>query len=751
MERTPPHPAPADAAAWDEADALARFTRRVPSAGTALVASTFVVEGMTCAACAADVERALRQVDGVVAADVVGATGRARVRWQPQRTSASTLVSAIRAAGHGVRPALGHVAEDRRRHERRLALWRLFVAGFCMMQIMMVATPAYVAAPGELAADVDALLRWAGWLLAVPVLLFSAGPWLLGAWRDLRARRVGMDVPVALGVVVTFVASSGATFAPGGAFGREVYFDSLAMFVFFLLAGRWLELRSRHATLGALDALVERVPERVERLLDDGRSEAVPATSLRAGDRVRVRPGQAFPADGCLDEGSTQVDEALLSGESLPLARRAGDAVLAGSINLSSPVAVRVERTGEDTRYAAIVALVERAALDRPPLVQAADRVARPFLWGVLLLAAAGAAMWASVDPSTSVRVAVAVLVVTCPCALSLAAPSALLAAAGSLARRGVLVQRLGAIEALARADVFAFDKTGTLTEDRLALAEVRWCAEGAMGRPMPQVVALAAASLHPVARALRQAGRGVAAAPLRSLVEHPGQGVEGVDADGRRWRMGSAAFTGAPAGAAPLRGTTAWLSVDGLAVACFGFEQAVRAGAGPALAALRDDGAQTWMLSGDRPDAADDVARALGIGRVHASATPEDKLALVAALQGQGRRVAMVGDGINDAPVLSRADVSVAMGQGAALARAHADFTLLSGRPDDLVAARRLAKRTLSVIRQNLAWAAVYNLACVPLALAGWLPPWAAGLGMAASSLWVVVNAQRLRRPASP
>jgi len=706
------------------------------------------VDGMYCAACAPAIEAALRAVPGVVDAEVDGALQRARVRWTEGRTQVADLVRAIQALGYRAQPARAAGARDEQRAEARRALWRLFVAGFCMMQVMMYATPAYVAAPGEITADIEALLRWASWLLTIPVVLFCARPWFAGAWRDMRARRIGMDVPVALGIAVTFVASSGATFAPGGVFGHEVYFDSLTMFVFFLLGGRWLELRARRATLGALDALTQRTVDAVERVRDDGTIESAAPQDLRVGDRVRVRAGQAFPADGRLGAGdATQVDEALLTGESLPLPRAGGDAVLAGSVNLTSPVVVHVERVGDDTRYAQIVALIERAAFERPALARAADRVARPFLWAVLVLAAGAAAVWSLIDPSRSLWVAVSVLIVTCPCALSLATPSALLAAAGALARRGVLVQRLAALENLAQADVFAFDKTGTLTEDRLELSDVRWFDTRGEGTGRGEAAALAAASLHPAARAVAQAWPGAVLATLQRVGERAGHGIEGFDALGRCWRLGSAGFAGVHEGSAGNAHTTSWLSCDGTVLARFAFEEAVRADARSTIAALQADGARTLLLSGDRSNAAQRVGAALGIAAVHAGASPEHKLALVTAQQAQGHRVAMIGDGINDAPVLARADVSVAMGQGTALARSHADLTLQSGRLSDLLAARALAQRMLRIVRQNLAWAALYNAACVPLALAGALPPWAAGLGMAASSLAVMLNAQRLRR----
>ncbi len=706
------------------------------------------VDGMHCAACAPAIEAALRGVPGVVDAEVNGATQRARVRWTPGGTQVGELVRAVQALGYRAWPAQLGSSRVARRDEQRAALWRLFVAGFCMMQVMMYATPAYVAAPGEITPDIDALLRWASWLLTIPVVLFCARPWFSGAWRDLRAKRIGMDVPVALGIAVTFVASTGAAFDPAGVFGREVYFDSLTMFVFFLLGGRWLELRARRATLGALDTLVQRSADAVERLRDDGSLESVAAQELRVGDRVRVRAGQAFPVDGRLGASSaTQVDEAMLTGESLPLPRRAGDAVLAGSVNVTSPVVLHVERVGPDTRHAQIVALVERAAFERPALARAADRVAQPFLWGVLLLAAGAAAVWSWIDPSRSVWVAVSVLVVTCPCALSLATPSALLAATGALARRGVWVQRLAALENLAQADVFVFDKTGTLTEDRLVLSDVRWFDTRGERAGRAEAMALAGASLHPVARALAQVWPDASPAVLERIHEVAGQGVEGFDAAGRCWRLGSAAFAGGAHATLTEAHTTSWLSCDGAVLACFAFDEALRADARATIAALHRAGVHTLLLSGDRGAAARRVGHELGLGAVHASASPEDKLARVAALQTQGHRVAMVGDGINDAPVLARADVSVAMGSGTALARTHADLTLQSGRLSELLAARALARRMVRVVRQNLAWAALYNAACVPLALTGWLPPWAAGLGMATSSLAVVLNAQRLRR----
>ncbi len=737
--------------------------------------SYLAIEGMHCAACTLAVEGALQGLPGVRAVQVNGGAATARIEWCPEVPGASRpsdwLVS-LRRAGYGALPAGDLLDAEPRRREQRKLLWRWLVAGFGMMQAMMYSYPLYIAAPGEIPSDQEALLRWGAWMMTVPVMLFSCWPFFATALRDLTHRRLGMDVPVALGLAIAFLASTAATFDPSGPWGREVWYDSVTMFVFFLLSGRLLEARLRDRTAGALEALARALPASVLRL-DPATGEflRVPARRLAVGDLVRVLPGEAVPADGRIETGESRFDEALLTGESEPLARGPGDALVAGSHNLQAAITLRVERLGADTRHAAIVALMERASVDKPRLARLADRIATPFLIGVVLAAAGAAAWWWSAGPAHALSVAVAVLVVTCPCALSLATPAATLAAAGALARRGVLVRQLQALEAGAGVDTLVFDKTGTLTQDRMAVAAIR-CRDGLSPQSaLDLACALAAGSLHPVSRAIvAAAGDPEARARLAlpsadsadpgvppaadALTERPGQGVEG-QLGGRRLRLGSAAFCAAPArpgdGAddsgrpqVHLADETGWL-------ASFDLDESLRPDALEALARLRAQGLELRLLSGDRPAAVARLAGRAGIRFWRGGCTPQDKMAEVRALQQQGRRVAMVGDGMNDGPVLALADLSVAMGEGVPLAQARADVVVQGGRLMPVADLLAQARRTQRVVRRNLAWAAFYNAASVPLAVAGLMPAWLAGLGMAASSLVVVAHSATLARPQPP
>ena len=723
--------------------------------------SHVVLEGMHCAACALTIEDALRAVPGVLQADVSAATRRARVVWQPGQVKPSQWMEAVRHAGYRAMPAMDAFARDQRLRESRRALWRWLVAGFCMMQVMMYAWPAYVAQPGDLSGEMEQLLRWASWVITLPMVVFSCGPFFTSALRDIRLRRVSMDLPVALGMAITFVVSTAGTFDPAGIFGKEVYYDSLTMFVFFLLTGRWLELRLRDRTAGALEAVMNRLPDSVERRAADGSFARVATRRIGVGDTVRVLPGEAFPADGRITAGNTHADEALLTGESTPVARPVGSSVTAGSYNLQAPVEVLVEGTGGQTRFAQIVALMESASLQKPRLAQLADRIARPFLVAVLLAAALAAAYWWPSDPGHALMVAVAVLIVTCPCALSLATPVAMLTAAGTLARHGVLVRNIQGLEALAQVDTMVFDKTGTLTRDGMALQAVHPAAGCSAQEALDLAAALARQSMHPASRALAAAA---SAQPLPSgrwqvtgLQEDAGQGLTATveDATGavaaRTIRLGSARHAGVAndAGGAALQVVLSEQAADGalIELARFDLVEDLRAEASAVVRALQQDGVAVQLLSGDRRGAVQRVATQAGIAHAQGECTPQGKLAALQALQSQGHHVAMVGDGLNDGPVLAGAHVSFAFGRAVPLAQSRADFVVLGDSLALVPQTVLLARRTLRVVRQNLWWAAAYNALCVPLAVLGWMPAWLAGLGMALSSLLVVLNAARLAR----
>lgn len=715
--------------------------------------AALILEGITCAACVWLNEAHLRRQPGVTSVDINYATRRARVRWDTRVTKLSRLLEAIAAIGYRAHPYDVARSESLAQKERKTALWRLFVAGFGMMQVMMYAIPVYLAqtaSGNDMAPEIQQLMRWASLILTLPVILYSAAPFFTNAWRDVTLRRLGMDVPVALGVGSAFAASLWATLSGSG----EVYFDSVTMFVFFLLSGRYLEMMARQKAVRSVETLARAMPALATRFVHwpEAACERVAAAELCVGDVIQIAPGESIPADGDVIEGVSTADESLLTGESQPLPKVVGDELIGGSVNVNSPLAMRVLRLGEDTRLAAITRLMERAAAEKPQVVHMADRVAGRFVVAVLLLAVATASVWWQLDPAKALWVFVAVLVVSCPCALSLATPVALTVATGALAARGVLVTRGHAIETLAQANHFIFDKTGTLTLGQLTLVETITC-HGTRDAAIALAAGLEQGSEHPAGRALRQAASNITLAGNMRAVT--GAGVLGF-VDGIEWRLGRPDFVAglhqkplppeikAKVGAGDT--VIALGSADGWQ-AFFRLGDDVRPEAAAAMVALRRAGVTLSIFSGDASAAVRRVGQALGIADARGRMTPEDKHAAVTALQATGAVVAMVGDGVNDAPVLAKAQVSIAMGSGADLARAQADIVLLGNHLAALAPGVALARQTVRVVRQNLAWAFTYNLVAIPLAMAGWVTPWMAGIGMSASSLLVVLNALRLQR----
>jgi len=756
---TAPKPVPDTPDEWTafDRDAVQRaFVRSLPEGGReALLA----IEGIYCAACAWLIERILGRIDGVDDVQVNPATGRALLRWNPERVALSRLLRRMNEIGYRPQPLDASEAVPAATRARRTAIKRLAVAGFGMMQVMMYAVGLYA---GVIHSDMDpeiaALLRGVSLLITTPVVLYAAAPFFRGAWRDLRVRRPGMDVPVALAVGGAYGASVWNTLIGSG----EVYFDSVAMFVFFLSVARYFEMSARHRATDTGEALARTLPATALRLRADGSEAHVALAELVPGDRVRVRPGESVPADGRVRTGEGRLDESLLTGEFMPVHRGPGDEVLGGSINTAAPIEIEVERVGQETLVANIVRMLERAQSQRPGMARTADRVARWFVSAVLVLATVTAIAWWQIAPGEAFAVTLAVLVVTCPCALSLATPAALVAATSRLAREGVLVTRAGALETLARADRVVFDKTGTLTTGKLTLRHVAAEAGIDPRRALALAVALESHSEHPIAQALL---RGSFASERGSETERvpedlalqatdlrveAGQGIEGA-VEGRRLRIGRpdwvAGHVPADAADSAANETVVALGDGDRLLATFHLADTPRSDATEAIAGLRALGVAVEIASGDAEQPVAALAQTLGIDAWRARQLPGDKLARLQELQCRDERVIMVGDGINDAPVLAGADVSVAMGTGSALAQSSADMVLTGERLAGIADTIRTARRTLRVVRQNLAWAVAYNAVALPLAVSGQLAPWMAALGMSASSLIVVSNAMRLGR----
>ncbi|KPK40640.1 MAG: cation transporter [Gammaproteobacteria bacterium SG8_47] len=712
--------------------------------GASVREAQLILEGIVCAACVWLNEHHVSTLPGVLEFRINYSTHRAQLRWDDSRIHLSDILKAISAIGYVAHPFDPMRQDAVHRRERKQALWRIGVAGLGAMQAMMFAVALYAGEYQGMDADIRLLLRWVSLLVATPVVLYSARAFFTSAWRDLRRRQLGMDVPVSLAIGAAFLASVWAVVADRG----EVYFDSVTMFTFFLLTGRYLEMMARQRAGQAAEELVKLLPAIATRLTSHG-EEVVPVAELNTGDVVLVRPGETIPADGVIIAGESAVDESLLSGESMPSTRGPNSRVVGGSVNVESPVEVRIEQVGADTVLAAIVRLLERAQSEKPSLARLADRVAAWFVGGLLLVAGIVAWWWLQHDASAAFTVTLSVLVVTCPCALSLATPAAVTAATGALTRLGVLTTRGHALETLARVTHIVFDKTGTLSYGRLHLERVEPMSERSPAELLAIAGALERASEHPVGKLLVEAAGNT---PLRAhdVRAKAGQGIEGHVGD-QRYRIGNLAYVAelcpdlAITQFAGNAETQVWLVSETGPLARFVVSDELRAEAGATLNVLRQRGIVPVLLSGDARSVVSNVAARLGIDEWAGELKPQDKLDYVRALQSRGAVVAMVGDGVNDAPVLAGAQVSIAMGQGTQLAQASADMILLSEQLGHLPVALDAAQRTLRIIRQNLAWALLYNVFAVPLAATGMVAPWMAAIGMSASSLLVVLNALRL------
>jgi P-type Cu2+ transporter len=710
--------------------------------------AVFNAEGIRCANCARSIDTALSRTPGVRSTDINVANGRVSVSWESARTSLPVILRTVADLGFRPLPLAGESAAAVRRDERRTSMKRVGLAGLGSMQVMMYAGGLYTGAFDGIDPRIAEFLKLTCLLITTPVLFYSGAPILRGALQDMRNRVLGMDVTVSIALVLAFAASVINTLTGVG----DVYFDSVVMFVFFLLLGRHAEMVSRHQAASVTDALARALPTQVTRLDASGRPEQVALAAVAVGDRVRVGSGQLVPFDGTLEDETALLDEALVTGESVTQRHRRGDPLLGGSVNTGAALTVRVSAVAQDSTLHSLVRLLERAQSERPRIGIAAQRMASWFIVRILILTVLVALAWAWFDPSRVLPAVLAVLVATCPCALSLATPVAIAASTSRLARLGVLVTRADAVEGLAQVDTLVIDKTGTLTEGEARLVDLDLREGWQAGAALQVAAALEAQSQHPTASAIRAAAATHAAAgavpvSCADASEVAGCGIEGT-IDAVRWRIGRPEWVAALAGGADWHGNgdIALGNASGT-VAFFTIADELRADARATVDALRELGLEVELASGDREAAVRGAAVQLGISQARSRLRPEDKLGIVRDLQARGRRVLMVGDGINDGPVLAAADVSAAMGRGSGIAHAASDLLLLRDSLAALPASVRLARRTLVIIGQNLRWAAAYNISAVPIAALGFMPPWLAALGMSLSSLLVVANARRLAR----
>jgi Cu2+-exporting ATPase len=709
--------------------------------------AAFLLEGIRCAACVWLIERHLRRLPGALEVNVNYATRRMRVRWDAARIKPSRVLAAVAEIGYRASPFDPNQAEAARAKEHRRSLKRLAIAALGMMQVMMFTLPTYLTGEGEIAPDHSQLMRWASLLLTVPVLLYSAQEFFVGAWRDLQGRRLGMDVPIVLGITAAFAASAWSTVSGRG----DVYFDSVTMFVFLLLGARFLEQEVRSRSGDALERLTRILPEQCRRFdnYPAFRATHLLATAqLAASDYLLVGTGERIPADGTVVEGAGEADESLVSGESRPIGKKPGDVVMAGAVNLGNPLVILATQVGAQSTIGHISRLVDRALGEKPHIARLADRAASWFVLGLLGVTAMAAVWWWAIDAQRVLPVVIAMLVIACPCALGLATPAALTAATHRLVRRGLLPTRGHALETLAKVTDVIFDKTGTLT--RGAPSIVHTTLLGTLSET--EVIAIAAAlevsSKHPLGKALCAAAPQPGAAT--ELVTRPGSGVQGI-IDGIAYRVGTTEFVrGVTHTAAPVEPHDAACTLVALGseqgwLALFHFTDVLRPESRGVVAQLQAMGKTVHLLSGDSPGMVTQIAIEAGLARGRGGASPAHKLDYIRALQAEGAVVAMVGDGANDAPSLGGAQVSIAMGSGTDVAQSAADMVLLSSDLGVIPEALRIALATRRVIRQNLAWAAGYNLVAVFCAAFGMVTPWVAALGMSVSSLIVVGNALRL------
>ncbi|QWE16183.1 heavy metal translocating P-type ATPase [Polynucleobacter sp. AP-Nino-20-G2] len=731
---------------YDDPSLRGRYTR--PSGADGDLETTLRLEKIRCAACVWLCEQHLRKIPGVKDVQINYVSQKLKAEFSPEQTSLARLLYEVERIGYEAWPFEPSLSLERSKKERRQLLTRLGVAMLGMMQVMMYAWPSYVG-DSDITAEYDLLLGWTSWALTVPVMIYSAGPIFQAAWRSVvsfrKTHMLGMDVPIALALALAFFAGT-VNLATGSGHG---YFDSITMFVAFILAARYIELLARQDAQGGAEALAKQLPTTCERLLNYPSSqqvEIVPVVNCSPGEILRVSPGDVIPADGVLIEIESAVDESLLTGESKPVDKKIGDRLYAGTHNILNPLLMRIDAVGQSTRIAGIASLLDQALQAKPLMVSLAEKWAAYFVGFLLLSAFLSSAIWLYVDPSKAWTVLVSVLVASCPCALSLAVPTAMAAAQGAVTKLGLLIVRGHVLGGLVKATDLVLDKTGTLTMGQPELKDIV-IARKAFSREEALILAasMEAGQKHPLALSLLRAAK-VGNLQLTSL-EHPIENLLGKGLHSGIYKLGSASWVGAQHDVREGQYGQVHLADDKGLIASFIFLDTPRDGLEKLLNAAHSRKIAVHLVSGDDPVTVAWWANTVGIASFRGGCSPEEKYNYIERLQKEGRFVWAIGDGINDAPLLARADVSIAVGAGAPLATAGADAILTASSLAPLAKALLLADKTQLIIKENLIWALIYNLLAIPAAMMGWVNPWIAGIGMSLSSLAVTLNAWRLRK----
>lgn len=711
--------------------------------------ASLVLEGIQCAACVWLNERHLKSLPGILDVSINYSTQQASVEWDNDVIRLSGILASIRNIGYEAHPYDPNRRQLLLERQRKLLLKQFGVAAAIGMQVMILTVALYAGEWYGMEPEFEEFFRRFSLLLTIPVLFYSGRGFFRNALLDLKLGRVSMDVPVSLGIGLAFAASTLHVMSGEGA----IYFESVCMFVLFLLGARYFELMSRMRAMVAAESIGYIRPSTARRLTNgrqNGETEILPALELEPDDLVMILPGDTIPVDGVVESGRSGIDESLLTGESAPVVRGAGDAVIGGSVNTESPLVVRVTRTGGNTVLAEIHRLLEQAFAEKPAIEHLANRVAAFFVVGVLTITAGVALFWFLRGSESWLAIAISVLVVSCPCALSMAVPTALSSSIARLIQQKILVTSERALETLPKATLFVFDKTGTLTVGRPRVTGIEVFGESD-DHCLAIASALESASEHPVGRAIRDACREPKAMDVSELVNQPGMGVSGLVAGTRYWLGNRKLIETVSSAAVPPPDTnsnaTEVFLVTGNALLCrFTIRDQLRADSAKTMESMRQRGMRTVLLSGDNRQVAEGVAEELGMDEVFADCSPEEKLHHVKLWQARGEVVAMIGDGVNDAPVLAGADISISVGGASTVAVKSADIVLLSQDTHSVVTALDMSVKTLRVMKQNLLWALGYNLFAIPAAAAGLVAPWLAALGMSLSSLIVIANASRLR-----